>query len=126
MLYYNECREKQGAAKQTFVFHKPLTNEPSVEQTAERVSAGFMSGYLANVNTPGKENFNPRGVFMFALPRHLPAIGGKIIPSIYPRISGDINAYYLFLFSAASLNSFKAAANFIEDADGFPRKILLR
>ena len=92
------------------------------KQTVERVSAGFMSGYLANVNTPGKENFNPRGVFMFALPRHLPAIGGKIIPSIYPRISGDINAYYLFLFSAASLNSFKAAANFIEDADGFPRK----
>ena len=89
------------------------------KQTVERVSAGFMSGYLANVNTPGKENFNPRGVFMFALPRHLPAI-------IYPRISGDINAYYLFLFSAASLNSFKAAANFIEDADGFPRKILLR
>ena len=84
------------------------------KQTVERVSAGFMSGYLANVNTPGKENFNPRGIFMFAL------------PSIYPRISGDINAYYLFLFSAASLNSFKAAANFIEDADGFPRKILLR
>lgn len=96
------------------------------KQTVERVSAGFMSGYLANVNTPGKENFNPRGIFMFALPRHLPAIGGKIIPSIYPRISGDINAYYLFLFSVASLNSFKAAANFIEDADGFPRKILLR
>ena len=36
-------KEKQAAAKQTFVFHKPLTNEPSVEQTAERVSAGFMS-----------------------------------------------------------------------------------
>ena len=99
---------------------------PLRKQTVERVSAGFMSGYLANVNTPGKENFNPRGIFVFALPRHLPAIGGKIIPSIYPRISGDINAYYLFLFSVASLNSFKAAANFIEDADGFPRKILLR
>ena len=74
------------------------------KQTVERVSAGFMSGYLANVNTPGKENFNPRGIFVFALPRHLPAIGGKIIPSIYPRISGDINAYYLFLFSVASLD----------------------
>ena len=43
MLYCNECRGKQAAAKQTFVFHKPLTNEPSAEQTVERVSAGFMS-----------------------------------------------------------------------------------
>ena len=25
---YNERREKQAAAQQTFVFHKPLTNEP--------------------------------------------------------------------------------------------------
>ena len=96
------------------------------KQTVERVSAGFMSGYLANVNTPGKENFNPRGIFVFALPRHLPAIGGKIKTRIYPPLTGGIKAYYLFLFSAASLNSFKAAANFIEDADGFPRKILLR
>ncbi len=64
MLYCNERREKQAAAKQTFVakhieeapvtrpliFHKPLTNEPSAEQTVECVSAGFMSK-----KTPGKQ-----------------------------------------------------------------------
>ena len=27
----NECREKQAATKQTFVFHKPLRNESSVK-----------------------------------------------------------------------------------------------
>ena len=34
---YNECREKQAAAKQTFVFHKPLTNEsPAIAGSGAR------------------------------------------------------------------------------------------
>ena len=95
------------------------------KQTVERVSAGFMSGYLANVNTLGKKISIP-GVFLCLLCQDISRHRREDNTQHISRISGDINAYYLFLFSVASLNSFKAAANFIEDADGFPRKILLR
>ncbi|MBS6266243.1 MAG: hypothetical protein KH611_10710, partial [Clostridium sp.] len=39
-----ERREKQAAAKQTFVFHKRLTNEPSASADSRARQRVFMSG----------------------------------------------------------------------------------
>jgi len=39
-----ERREKQAAAKQTFVFHKRLTNEPSAPADSRARQRVFMSG----------------------------------------------------------------------------------
>jgi hypothetical protein len=50
--------EKQAAAKQTFVFHAPLTSNPSAKQTVERGTRGIASLRFINLCTGnGGEKF---------------------------------------------------------------------
>ena len=67
------------------------------------------------ISIPGKRKNPQNGKFTF---------WGLFFALFSPVTGGNIISYF-FLFSAASFNSFKAAANRIEDAEGFPRRILL-
>jgi len=50
---YNERREKQAAAQQTFVFHKPLTNESPAKAGSKARMRGIREWTRAQGKTSG-------------------------------------------------------------------------
>ena len=61
---YNERREKQAAAQQTFVFHKPLTNE----SPAKAGSKARMRGKIASGRERREKQAAAQQTFVFLGP----------------------------------------------------------